>query len=158
VGWWSPAYGRLEPTTTIRVTCKDTAPFWIVSVFDLNPLDPVTGVELMPVWTEAGSMAHGTAARISRGGSNDYVLFAEPKEGHDGTSWRVGELETDARMLLARVTRGSRVIALALADGSFVRQTRRGGLSLALGRNVPALYIDQLTLRNSSTCAASQGL
>jgi hypothetical protein len=129
----------------------------MVSVFDLNPRDPVQSVDLLPVWTEAGSMAQGTAARITRADSVDYLLVAEPSEGHDGTRWRAAELETDARMLLARVSRSRNVTRLAIADGSFVRHARGGGLSLTLGLNVPALYIDELKLRNIPICAALPG-
>jgi hypothetical protein len=145
LGWWSPAYGRLEPTATLRVIASGPAPQWIVSVFDLNPWDPVRGVELVPLETETGSLAHGAGARIERVDSVDYVLFAEPRTS-DAPGWRIAELATDARLLIARVTRSCRVAHLALADGSFVRQTHPGGLDLEFGRCVPALRMDGATL------------
>jgi hypothetical protein len=145
LGWWSPAYGRLEPTTTLRVTASGPAPQWIVSVFDLNPRDPVRGVELVPLDSQTGSLAHGAAARIERVDSVDYVLFAEPRTS-DARGWRIAELETDACLLMARLALSCRVTHLAVADGSFVRQTHPGGLDLGFGCSVPALRMDGATL------------
>jgi hypothetical protein len=128
LGWWSPAYGRLEATNTIRVRCTATPPFWIVSVFDLNPRDPVRGVELLPVTVEAGSMSHGAGARVDRSESSDYVLFAEPSNGNQTARWRIADLETDARMLWARVTRSRRIVRLEVVEGTFVTPMHAGTL------------------------------
>jgi hypothetical protein len=155
VGWWSPVYGQVEPATTIRITHEGAAPFWIVSVFDLDPLDPVHGVDLLPVWSEAGSLAHGTAVRIAREHSTDYALFAEPAQTTPGTGWRAAELETDACMLVARVGPSASVLRLALADGSFVRYGQRAEHQLRLPDAVPALRIDRTLAKDPVTCAAS---
>src|SRR5262249_45636435 len=78
LGWYSPAYGRLDHTSTIRVSHAGAAPFWLVSVFDLNANNPVADVEWAAVWAEAGAAAHAVAIRITRTDSVDYALFAEP--------------------------------------------------------------------------------
>ena len=139
LGWYSPAYGRVDRTTTIRVSHSGAAPFWIVSVFDLNRQNPVADVDWVPVWAEAGAMAHATAVRIARASSVDYALFAEPVA--HGT-WRVGEIETDARMLFCRSTAERPIARLALVDGSMVRTVGRRGFQLALPRAVPDLHLD----------------
>jgi hypothetical protein len=165
LGWYSPAYGSLDRSITIRITHKGAAPFWIVSVFDLNPDNAVAGVDWVPVWAEAGTTAHATAIRIARAASVDYVLFAEPArdgtaenaEGAEndflsatsadsavkrGPTWRVGEFETDARMLFCRVGGDRPVARLAMVDGSLVRTAGRQGLQFALPRVVPDLHLD----------------
>ena len=157
LGWWSPAYGRVEPTTTIRISRQGVAPFWIVSAFDLNPFDPVIALDLLPVWTEAGSMRHGTAVRLTRNKSSDYLLFAEAALAGTRPSWRVAEFETDASMLLVRVSDTGRVTRLAMVDGSFVRDVGRRSLRVAPGRVVAALHIDESHLRGYPPCAASPG-
>jgi hypothetical protein len=89
-------------------------------VFGLNDTNKVLDVEWVPVWAEAGALKHGAALRISRERSTDYALFAEPiDERH--RSWRVGELQTDARMMCWRVDGHALADILAMADGTFAR-------------------------------------
>ena len=161
LGWWSPIYGRREPTTTLRMAERSEAPIWIVSVFDLNPLDPVLGADVLPLWTVAGSLAHGTAVRVPRSRSSEYVLFAEPAGQSSGTTpatWRLGELETDAAMLCARLSADGALTRVAIVDGSFVRHAGRRGSRLSWGRVVPALRVDDLTNKDAFTCAVSPAL
>ena len=126
----------------------------------------------MPVWAEAGAIAQATAIRITRAESIDYALFAEPKsEGARGFStsaretveratvdapkplakagallprprWRVGDLETDARMLFCRLAYDGRLTRVAMVDGSLVRSGGRRGVHVALPDVVPDLHLD----------------
>jgi hypothetical protein len=122
----------------------------------------VVDVEWVPVWAEAGALAHGAALRIERAASTDYALFAEPADpavaravagpapafGTErepqrpvpNATWRVGEFETDARMLFFRMDASRQVTRLALVDGSIVRGGRRR-LQLALPRVAPDLHL-----------------
>ncbi len=155
LGWWSPVYGRIEPTATVRIARRAAAPFWIVSAFDFNPFDPVLATDLLPVWTEAGSMRHGTGVRLTRSESTDYVLFAEPTVAGSRPLWRVADFETDASMLLVRKSSAGRVTRLAMVDGSFVRDSGRRNFRVAPGHLVSALHLDESTLRAAYTpCAA----
>jgi len=140
-GWYSPAYGRIDRATTVRVGHGGGTPFWMMSVFDLNPQNVVTDVECLPVWAEAGTTAHATGLRITRAGSVDYALFVEPAAAR-GATWRVGEFETDARALFCRVTGDRPVARVALVDGSFVRTPGRRGIQFVLPRAVPAVHVD----------------
>ena len=153
LGWHSPVYGRVERTTTVRVSQSGSAPFWMVSVFDLDPENPVADVEWVPVWAEAGVIAHATAIRITRAASVDHVLFAEPSD--DRGSWRVAEFETDARMLFCRTTAEQPLARLALVDGSLVRVAGRRDFQLALPNIVPAFFADYRTTKDQTACAAS---
>jgi len=165
LGWYSPAYGRLDHTSTIRVSHTGAAPFWLVSVFDLDPENPVADVDWMPVWAEAGAVAHATAIRIARATSIDYALFAEPDHARltgelaepaerrslsaisalsavKRGRWRVGELETDARMLFCRLADDGRLTRVAIVDGSLVRSGGRRGVHVALPGVVPDLHLE----------------
>ena len=145
LGWCSPAYGRLDRTTTIRVSHAGTAPFWMMSVFDLDRDNPVEEVDWVPVWADAGALAHSAAIRITRASSIDHVLFAEPGTGGTAgdverpvpgsgsasparsavsSSVRVGDVETDARMLCYRSTLNHPAQCLAIVDGTFRRGTK----------------------------------
>ena len=147
LGWYSPAYGRLDRTTTVRHSHSATAPFWMIAVFDLNPQNPVAAVDMVPVWAEAGAVSHAAALRITRAASVDHVLFAEPagEQNAAASTWRVAEIETDARMLFCRATADRPIARIALVDGSIVRTAGRRGFHLALPRVVPDLHADLTT-------------
>ncbi|HZR22946.1 MAG TPA: alginate lyase family protein [Vicinamibacterales bacterium] len=160
LGWYSPAYGRVDPTRSIRVSGEGTGPFWLTTVIDLNKENPVVDVDTVPVWAEAGALAHGTALRIAREASTDYLLIAEPGPkgpglrddepddrragpfGPAASTWRVAEFETDARMLFCRTYHERRVTRVAFVDGSLVRSSGRRGLHLVLPSVVPDLHLD----------------
>jgi uncharacterized heparinase superfamily protein len=155
LGWHSPVYGRIEAAATVTVTCEGAAPVWIVSVFDLNPLDPIQDAAVLPVWAEAGTIAHALGLRIARRGATDVALFAEPAAGADRPTWRVAELETDARVLLCTIGGTGAIARLAIVDGSFVRGSGRRAFAVGLGRTIPSLYIDESSIGNYTPCAAS---
>jgi hypothetical protein len=67
LGWCSPVYGRLEKTTTVRVTHEGDGPFRIASVFGLDTANPVSSVE----WLS------DTTLRITREHSVDEVVFTD---------------------------------------------------------------------------------
>jgi hypothetical protein len=141
LGWHSSVYGRVEPSTTLRVRLDFHAPSWIVAVFGLDPAREVLDVESVPVWAEAGILEHSIALRISRAGSTDHVLIAHPA-GTARSTWRVGEVETDARVLFWRHESSGLLTRVALVDGSVVRAS--GRLRLALPRRTPDLYLDEI--------------
>jgi len=142
LGWYSPVYGRLDRSTTVRIGHSAAAPLWMISVFDLNPRNPVASVECLPVWTEAGTTAHATAVRLTRTSSVDYALFVEPAAAPSSATWRVAGFETDARMLFCRVTGDRPVTRVALVDGSLLRTAGRRAMQLVLPRVVPHLHVD----------------
>ena len=160
LGWHSPVYGRVEAATTLRVTRAGTAPLWMVSVFDLSSENPVACVEWLPVWSEAGAIARAVGIRISRAASTDYLLIAEPAAGFttSGATCRIGEIETDARMLFYRSTAERSVSRLALVDGSIVRAAGGRGFQLDLHDAVPHYFADfdagdEGRTEDQSTCA-----
>jgi hypothetical protein len=154
LGWHSPAYGRIEAAATVTVGHEGPAPFWIVSIFDLNPMDAIHDAVFLPVWAEAGAVTHAVGLRIARRGSIDFVLFAEPAPGAHRSSWRAAELETDACALFCTFDGAGAATRLAIVDGSFVRGSGRRAMGVNLGQ-VTSVYIDESTIRNFTPCAAS---
>jgi len=154
LGWYSPTYGALEPTSALRIHHEGAAPFWLMSVFDLNPENPVIELGPVPVWAEAGTLAAGIAISITRATSIDYVLFAQPDHsaalreaadagpGSGRTTWRVGEIETDATMLFWRAGGDRPIACLAIVDGSIVRMTGRRSFLLTVPRIASDLHLD----------------
>jgi hypothetical protein len=154
LGWYSPAYGRLEPASTIRLTHSATGPFWMASVFDVSADNAIQDVEWLPVCSTACTLAHGAMLRICRAESIDHVLWAEPSEARIGSSefgmgtpepgdavgaprlWRGGDVETDARLLLSRVDGSGRLMQLDMVDGSMVRNLN-GRVHVMLPQRAP---------------------
>lgn len=153
LGWYSPVYGRMEPTTALRVSTGGSAPFWTISVFDLDQDNPVSDVVLTPVWAEAGAVRHSAALRLSRAASIDHVLFAEPASDGNGV-WRIGEIETDARMLFVRSTLDRSLSCAGLVDGSMLHVSSRRDLHVALPA-VAADYFVDFGIKDQSLCVAS---
>ena len=149
LGWYSPVYGSLARTTTIRIAHGGAAPFWLASVFGLDAQNGIEHVEWVPVWAEAGVTVHAAALRIVRTASVDHVVFAEPSAATPAAdrdaanaTWRVGDLETDARVLFCRQGADRPVARLAIVDGSLVRTIGRRAFHLALPRRAPDLHLD----------------
>ena len=144
LGWHAPIYGRLEPSAAIRVSGSGTAPFWIATVFGLNVANPIADVETLPVWAEAGVLAHSLALRITRTAGTDYVLLAEPAAaGAAGSrSWRLAEFETDAAMLFCRLDTDGRLTRAAMVDGARLRFAGGARVTVALPAATPHLHLD----------------
>jgi len=140
LGWHSSIYGRVDPSTTLRLAQAGAAPFWIFSVFGWDVDNPIVELDRLPVWAEAGVLTRATSVRIARAESVDYFVVAEPALESE-SAWRVGEIETDARMLFVRTVYDHRVTRLALVDGSMARIGRRG-LQLQLARTTSDLHLD----------------
>jgi len=157
LGWHSPIYGRVEPATTLRITRHATTPFAMASLFDFRHENRVDDVEWMAVSAEPGVLTHAAGLRISRAASTDYLLIAEPRTASTGDTdrrtWRIGDVETDARMLFYRTTPEYTVARLALVDGTIVRTSGHDGFELDLHDVVPDHFVDLST--KDQPCAAS---
>src|SRR5262249_38085550 len=106
LGWCSPRYGRVEPATTLRVSRRDIAPFWIASVFGFDAENPIADVELVPVQTNDGKTVNSTGLRISRLSSIDRFVASELGSSHASAPRRFDDVETAARMCFARTATG----------------------------------------------------
>jgi hypothetical protein len=129
----------------------------MASVFDFGNENPVADVAWTAVCSEAGVLAHAVGLRISRAASTDYLLIAEPRAAStpDATrrTWRIGDVETDARVLFYRVTPECPIAALAFVDGSIVRSSGHDGFHVDLHEVVP--HYSENPRTKDQTCAAS---
>jgi hypothetical protein len=142
LGWYSPVYGVVEPATTLRVTHAADVPFWIVSVFGLNPGNALQSVDVLPVWAEAGVLRSALGVRIVRDGSIDHLLIAESDSSSRESSWRLAEFETDAHLLLVRMDSQGAVARVAMVDGSRVRSASKRTLELSMPEAVTDVHLD----------------
>jgi hypothetical protein len=152
LGWHAPVYGREEAATTIRVSHAGSAPHWIVSVFGVSATNELTGVEVLPVWAEAGALQHSLGVRITRAETTEIFAIAQRQSE---STWRVGEIETDAHMLFCRHD-GRQISRVALVDGSRVRASGRRGFAVVLPREMPDVHVDLGV--DSSEGSSSDGL
>jgi hypothetical protein len=120
LGWQAPIYGRLVPSTSLRITRDGELPIWIASVFSLDAANPIVDARFVEVAPVRGAFAHAAALRIARRATTDRFLVAEPAEAGRPAAWRADGFETDAEVLCCRST-GPDVECLTLLDGSFVR-------------------------------------
>ena len=143
LGWHAPIYGRLEPAATLRISHTSSAPLWMVTVFGLDPANEVVDVETLPVWAEAGVLAHAAAMRISRAAGIDYLLLADPADPRARAhGWRLAEFETDASLMFCRTGTEGQVTRVALVDGSRIRSSGHARMSLTLPTVAADLHMD----------------
>jgi hypothetical protein len=84
--------------------------------------------------------------------SVDNLLFAEPVAA--AGIGRIGEVETDARMLFYRTTATQPIAMAALVDGSMLRVSGRREFELALARREPA-HFSEFGTKDQPICVAS---
>jgi hypothetical protein len=141
LGWHAPVYGPMRPATTLRVMSSGPAPLLIATVVGLAGTNAVTGIEQVPVWSEAGALRHSIALKILREASTDMIGVADPA-GESSTTWRILDLETDARLLFCRIDVSGRIGQVAMVDGSMIRSSARRSLQLLLPKMVSDLHVD----------------
>jgi uncharacterized heparinase superfamily protein len=149
LGWQSPAYGRVEPATTLRVVRRGNLPMSILTVIELSARNALQAITPEPTVRTNGGVADGSGFHIARDSSVDYLLIAESAgaAGPPRAVRRIGALETDARMLFYRSSAGRPVSQVAFVDGSLVRAVG-GGLRLEAPRRLPHYFAD---LESAST-------
>jgi hypothetical protein len=143
LGWHSPAYGRVEPATTLRVVRQGSLPMSILTVIELSARNALRTITPEPTARMNSGFVRGSAFHIARSSSVDYLLIAESAcaTGSPRTVKRIGALETDARMLFYRSSAGRPVSQVAFVDGSLVRAVS-GGLRLEAPRALPHYFAD----------------
>jgi hypothetical protein len=136
LGWCSPTYGAVVPTTTIRAVRSGASPFVIVTV--LIEAREAPAVEALPV------SGHNAAAIEWRGRSWREVAMARDPVDFDrrtaiGDRSEAGGVESDARVACVR-EHGNGPVELWMVDGSTV--ANRGGRRLVqLPVAVPTLHL-----------------
>jgi hypothetical protein len=118
LGWCAPVYGRLEPTTTIRMRKEDDAPFSLVTAIVDSVDPPVLELSRVTGPGEPIGLTIRTAAWI------DTAVFTRCADdgGEPRGLWRLGGFVTNARMACWREssTEGQ-LETIAVVDGTIAR-------------------------------------
>jgi hypothetical protein len=134
LGWWAPVYGRLEKTTSLRATRLGGAPFSMVTAIvesgdepDIEMIENVERTEVSPQEPESDSEENAVGFRVKTAEWTDTLLFSwRSRETTSPRSlaapWRIGDIDTDARVLCWRDTPEQPAAAVVLIDGTFARR------------------------------------
>ena len=136
LGWCSPAYGAIVPSTTVRIVRRHAEHFQLATAVVTSDNAPtIDGVRV-----EGNRDA--TAVRIATREWIDTMVFA-PSDPRSRREWSAGTLESDARVLCWREPHGGRGQVMAMVAGSFVSDcsTSRAPRSADVGRDRVAAII-----------------
>jgi hypothetical protein len=123
LGWMSPAYGRLEPATTVRAVVEQPSPFWLVTAISIGAYHDHAPLRRLEVLSSTSGPA-AMSVSCQKDGLNEVTLFRapgpremvtvliDPRKGYAVT--------TDARLVHARIGEG-RLARLCLVDGTVMR-------------------------------------
>jgi hypothetical protein len=139
LGWYAPAYGRIEAMTTLRVTAKAAPPHCIVSVFTLDQSNATTGVTVVPFEVATTPRATAVAVHIDRERGSDRLIMVEPGDSTQPV-WSTDGFESDAAMLFAR-EEDSVLAAVAVVDATTVRGKQHTGLEHHFASRVTDSYV-----------------
>lgn len=141
IGWYSPGYGRLEPTWSARTSLEGDLPLALVTWVSQAPANgPMPIVERLTA--DGDGVVPCVAVRVIAGDVESWVLLRPGDVAARATrTCTMRAYRTDGR-LLAVERRGGRVRTLALADGTAAVALEAGGVSVQLGDR-----IDDLCLR-----------
>jgi hypothetical protein len=90
LGWHSPAYGRVEPAFTVRLSKSGVLPLTIVTVFDEGPADAAPRVSCLA--HDAAGRGDAVVLQLDADGRRDVLIFGAP-----GHRVRAGAFESSAR-------------------------------------------------------------
>jgi Heparinase II/III-like protein/Heparinase II/III N-terminus len=129
LGWIAPAYGRVVPSTTLRLVRRGAAPFTLVTVVIEATERP--SVEALTVRYDSAVDGTAAALRLVTGDVNDTVVFGSTTPGNDVRPGMpsvrrcvaAGHLESDAALLWCRTHASQPHTHIAIVDGSVVRTT-----------------------------------
>jgi hypothetical protein len=142
LGWSSPRYGRLVPSTTLRISARAEEVHSFVTVIGAGPSLTAPRVDYLPVSDEAEARG-AVAVRLSGPSKSDLMVFGtiDPL----GEPVRCADLETDARFLY-RLRRHGASASVAQLDGSYLQDLRRARPQVG-----PGGLIEGLLLREAGT-------
>jgi heparinase II/III-like protein len=130
-GWYSPIYGRKEPSPILRVSSRAELPVEFAAL-----LIPIAKADAAPGLFQLFESRHkGVPVRAYRYAAADvanYMVFA-----NEAGTWQVGPWVSDARFLFCSTRGEESVQQLAIHDGSYVelsgRQVFKSEVPLILG-------------------------
>lgn len=120
LGWHAPIYGRLEPSSTLRITQFGELPFWLITTFGLDRDNAVSRLDLVPARALSGAFVRLLALRINRRQTVDLLVIGEPR-GEAPARWEAAGISSNARMLFCRGA--SDATHVAMVDGTAAATT-----------------------------------
>jgi len=117
-GWCAPLYGRFVRTTTLRSTCDERTPIALITVVIDSP-EVAHSLQTLPVTVNGHVDPLAIGARLVTAEWTETLLF-----GSGRSLSRVGDVETDARMLCWREEKGQTPLATVLLDGTVATLVR----------------------------------
>jgi hypothetical protein len=113
LGWCSPRYGAIVPSTTVRIVGRNAEHFQLATVVVPGADAPtIDGVSV-------DGNRDATAVIVATRDWTDTMVFA-PSDPRWRREWSAGTLESDARVLCWRAPRGDHGQAIAMVGGTFV--------------------------------------
>jgi hypothetical protein len=165
LGWYAPVYGRVLPAPTLRMTSAGAAPVSVVTAI-LSPDRPaVLDLSTPGLEVEGPDGWHRAAAAITTGTRTWVAVFATPAAatappgdhgpggvgGPGRAACRIrctdGELTTDARAAVLRLSPAGEADALALIDGGLAEWTGRMGFRVTFPQTADCVYLEGSALR-----------
>jgi hypothetical protein len=155
LGWCAPVYGRVVPSITLRFTRVETVPFSLVTAIETQPAAgrslnlSIAQLQAVP---DATDLWHRVAVLVQSGGDKTLACFAAPTamSAAPRSLARIrcdyGELATDARMALLRLSQTGRPEELYLVDGRVAVWAGNGSFAIDLGSPAEDLRFDLLAL------------
>jgi Heparinase II/III-like protein/Heparinase II/III N-terminus len=143
LGWYSPVYGTLVPTWTVRFSNEAPAPFWLATWITPDcGHGPQVGPFLDRPVADADRAGSSPIAVRLVDGDVVQVTVLRPGERKHRESRNSGtrEYQTDARMFHYR-TEAGRLAALHVADATHVLALRDGWLSIAADQVIADLSV-----------------
>ncbi len=130
-GWYSPIYGRKEPSPILRVGSRAELPIEFAALLiPIAKADAALG--LFQLFEPRHKGVPVRAYRYSAADAANYMFFA-----NEAASWQVGPWVSDARFLFCSTRGEENVRQLAIYDGSYVdlsgRQVFKSEMPLILG-------------------------
>jgi hypothetical protein len=133
LGWYSPAYGRVMPSPTWRVTATEEAPVSRVTAVAWNTAPVQLGIEPAPVLADEDDGWHRTAVRVTFDGMMFVALFAAPRDEAEASraihrvSIPGGQLATDARIAVLRASHSGEPLSVSAIGVCSLEWRGRGG-------------------------------
>ena len=153
LGWYAPVYGRVVPSTTLRFSISTDTPISLITAIGWNTAPVRLLVDRAEISAERQDGWHRAAATITLGKSGVVALFAAPRSERAGNrsvhvvSAPQGQLLTDARIAVLRLSASGDPVAISVVGGRSVEWRGRAAFNASLADGEPVdAYLDEATL------------
>ena len=162
VGWCAPVYGRLLPSTTLRFAASEEVPTSRMTAIAWNTAPVQLGVNAVSVLADDEDGWHRAAALVTLDETSFVALFAAPHEGAAAhrSMHRVsiphGQLATDARVAILRLSHSGEPLSIAAIGGRSVEWRGQGGFRTSPTKEPTDLHLDAAALDSYRSVASGE--